>query len=68
MAEIPPPDSDDNKIEGYCRAEDVFAALDHYLNPKFLQRILETVPIHNVRSVCAVKWNQQLTHIFTAYR
>jgi hypothetical protein len=64
MAELPPPDSDDNKIEGYCRTEDVFAALEHYLNPKFLQRILETVPNHDVRSGCArsIGTNNLLTH------
>jgi hypothetical protein len=49
MAEFPRPGSSSNKTKGYYREEDVLAAFERYLNPLFLQRILETIPVHNVR-------------------
>jgi hypothetical protein len=59
MIELPPPSSDDNKIEGYCRAEDVFAALKYYVNPQFLQRVLAAALVQDVGTL-RLKTSRQL--------
>jgi hypothetical protein len=48
MAGLSPPGSGSNKIKGYCRAEDVFAALEDYVNPQFLQCVLAAALVQDV--------------------
>jgi hypothetical protein len=64
MAELPPPGSSSNKGKVYYKEKDVRAVFGHILNPRFVQRILEIIPVHNVRPGCAQRseMNKLLTY------